>query len=80
MERKLIRIATVAKVLDTTQDHIYRLARQNKIPGAVRVWKFWRFDEVALRNWIDNGCVLPAQTASPERLGARFGWPLAEVG
>jgi excisionase family DNA binding protein len=79
MERKLIRIATVAKALDTTHDHIYRLARENKIPGAVRVGRFWRFDEMALRNWIDNGCPMPSKSACPDNMQVGVGRLVAEV-
>jgi excisionase family DNA binding protein len=54
MDKKLLRLPEVARILDLREDQVYALARQNIIP-VVRIGRQLRVDPDKLKEWIDNG-------------------------
>ena len=54
MSRKLLRIPTVAQILDVTEDRVYSLAREGVLPH-VRLGRQIRVDNDALETFINDG-------------------------
>jgi excisionase family DNA binding protein len=55
----LLDIDAVAAVLGVTRRHVQRLVAERRIPF-LKIGRFVRFDQVALRTWIDQQRVEPA--------------------
>lgn len=54
MNKKLLRLPEVARLLDLKEDRVYALAREGIIP-VVRIGRQLRVDPDALDEWIHNG-------------------------
>jgi len=54
MGKKLLRIPTVAKILDVSEDRVYSLAREGVLPH-VRLGRQIRVDSDALEEFINSG-------------------------
>jgi excisionase family DNA binding protein len=54
MDKKLLRLPEVARILDLKEDRVYALAREGIIP-IVRIGRQLRVDPDKLQEWIDNG-------------------------
>lgn len=54
MGKKLLRIPTVAQILDVSEDRVYSLAREGVLPH-VRLGRQIRVDSDALEEFINNG-------------------------
>ena len=54
MSMKLLRIPSVAQILDVTEDRVYSLARDGVLPH-VRLGRQIRVDSDALEEFIKNG-------------------------
>lgn len=54
MDKRLLRISEVARVLDLKEDRVYALAREGIIP-VIRIGRQLRVDPDKLQEWIDNG-------------------------
>ena len=51
----LLVVEEVAELLRTSDARIYRLAREGRIAGIVRLGRQLRFERAALLEWIANG-------------------------
>ncbi|WP_394513103.1 helix-turn-helix domain-containing protein [Priestia aryabhattai] len=54
MERKLLKIVEVAKILNVTEARAYTMVREGLLP-VVRLGRHVRIDKEKLIGWIDNG-------------------------
>ncbi|SHF07441.1 DNA binding domain-containing protein, excisionase family [Seinonella peptonophila] len=54
MERRLLRITEVSKILDVKVDRVYTMAREGLLL-VVRLGRQIRVDKIKLNQWIDNG-------------------------
>lgn len=55
MEMKLLRVQHVARRLDLPEASVYAMARENRLPGVVRIGRHIRFDPEAIEEFIKNG-------------------------
>jgi excisionase family DNA binding protein len=53
---KLLDVRAVAKLLNCSPRHVYRLADAGRMPNAVRLNSLVRWNLSALEEWIDDGC------------------------
>jgi len=54
MNKKLLRLPEVAKILDVRQGRVYALAREGLLP-VIRIGRQLRVDPDKLQEWLDNG-------------------------
>lgn len=54
MDKKLLRLPEVARILDLKEDRVYALAREGIIP-VIRIGRQLRVDPDKLQEWLDNG-------------------------
>lgn len=45
-------VSQAAKVLQVSDDHLYRLLKQGEIPGALKVGEAWRIYAPAIYQWL----------------------------
>lgn len=55
MTQKLLTVKEVSKILDLKPARIYELTREGKIPFVKIGERQYRYSEMALTNWIENG-------------------------
>jgi excisionase family DNA binding protein len=63
---RLIKAKEAAELLDLTLPRLYELTRQRLIPSVRVGEKAIRFDEAALREWIERGGVTQANSVGTE--------------
>ena len=56
LQGKLLRVDTVAALLDVSIRHVWRLADSGRMPRPVKLGgsRRWRAEEI--KDWIDKGC------------------------
>jgi excisionase family DNA binding protein len=54
MERKLLRVSEVAKILDVTEPRVYNMIRGGLLP-VVKLGRHLRIEEAQLNDWIKGG-------------------------
>ena len=54
MNKKLLRTAEVAKILNVTEARVYSMAREGLLP-VVKLGRHIRVDQDKLNEWIDSG-------------------------
>lgn len=60
MPKHLLTAAEVSEILQVKTPSVYSLARENRLPGVVRIGRLIRFDEDAIQQYIaDGGQTLP---------------------
>jgi len=52
--KRLYKVSEVARILDTSESHVYEMARQGILP-TVRLARQVRVDRQALEDWIRKG-------------------------
>lgn len=55
MADKIVSAKEVAEFLNITEGTVYRLAKEGKLPGAVRVGNQWRFDLTQIEELFHKG-------------------------
>jgi len=55
MDKKLLRVQHVARLLDIPEAGVYTLARERRLPGIVRIGRHVRFDPTRIEEFIRNG-------------------------
>ena len=55
MAQKLLTVKEVSEILDLKPARVYELTRQQKIPFVQIGERQYRYSEIALLNWIENG-------------------------
>ncbi len=58
----LLDVQAVAKLLNVSSRHVYRLSDSGKMPGPIRLGAAVRWDRQALLAWLAGGCK-PCRTA-----------------
>lgn len=53
---KLLDLHAVAKMLDCSFRHVYRLSEAGRMPGPVRLGALVRWSKSAIEDWISQGC------------------------
>ena len=52
----LMDVKAVAKLLDCSRGHVYRLSDSGKMPRPLKLGQLVRWRRVAIENWIEAGC------------------------
>lgn len=55
MTTKLLKAEKVAEILDVSTQRVWELTRENKIPFIRLGERQFRYSELALMNWLENG-------------------------
>ncbi|WP_193751412.1 helix-turn-helix transcriptional regulator [Bacillus coahuilensis] len=55
MEKEFLTVRSLSKLLDMSEQTTYRLARENVIPGRVKIGKSVRFNKAIVVEWLQNG-------------------------
>ena len=55
MEKEFLTVRSLSKLLDMSEQTTYRLARENVIPGRVKIGKSVRFNKSIVVEWLQNG-------------------------
>ena len=67
LESALLDVRAVAKLLDCSPRHVYRLADSGRMPPPVKLGQLVRWGRAGLEGWIASGCPsvrTPRRTAS----------------
>ena len=56
VERRLVRSKAVARLLNCSERHVWRLANRGAMPAAVHLGALVRWDRAAVLAWIAGGC------------------------
>ena len=56
MERRLLTVREVAKILDCSPRHVKRMAKGGRMPAPTRLGRLLRWDSSKLDAWIADGC------------------------
>ncbi|SCY87250.1 MULTISPECIES: helix-turn-helix domain-containing protein [unclassified Lysinibacillus] len=55
MEIEYLTVRSLSKLLDVSEQTIYKLANEGLIPGRVKVGKIVRFKKEDVMDWLQNG-------------------------
>jgi predicted DNA-binding transcriptional regulator AlpA len=67
---RLLDISGVARMLQISTRHVYRLADGGRMPRPLKLGGARRWDRLAIEEWIANGC---SPTPTPNRGASRNG-------
>jgi len=51
----LLTVEELAEVLRVHPEHIRRITRQGRVPGAKKILRRWLYDQEAIQQWIAHG-------------------------
>lgn len=51
----LLSVEELAEVLERHPEHVRRITRQGRVPGAKKVLGRWFYDQKAIQKWIASG-------------------------
>lgn len=55
MEKELLTVRSVSKLLDMSEHTTYKLASKGVIPGRIKIEKSVRFNKEIVLDWLENG-------------------------
>ncbi|MGC2238638.1 MAG: helix-turn-helix domain-containing protein [Pyrinomonadaceae bacterium] len=58
MTTKLLKAEKVAEILDVSKQRVYELTRQKQIPFILVGDRQYRYSEIAISQWLENGGTL----------------------
>ena len=58
---KLLTAKELSGLLRIPKRSIYKFAKENQIPGTIRIGKHWRFKEDKIKLWIEGRTIQSAQ-------------------
>jgi excisionase family DNA binding protein len=56
MSAELLDVRTVARMLDCSKRHVYRLSDAGRMPRPLKLGQLVRWRRAELMNWLDAGC------------------------
>jgi excisionase family DNA binding protein len=55
MQKELLTVRSLSKLLDMSEQTTYKLAREGVIPGRIKVGKSVRFNKAVVMEWLQKG-------------------------
>lgn len=70
MTTKLLKADAVAEILDVSKQRVYELTREKKIPFIQVGDRQYRYSEIAISRWLENGGTVEAKESENVGLNA----------